>query len=126
NTAISFFNHPTLIEVYDGNICPAQVNTSDGSATILSSGEELTIDPNPAFLCIHEAVPILTADGNGLITWYGADQSTVLATGISFTPTIDNSVTGNFSYFVSLKEGACLEGEKMPVTVSVVDDLTAS
>jgi gliding motility-associated-like protein len=123
---IVFADHPTIIEVYDDNICPATVELANGTVEVLGSGEEPVITPNPVAICIDEAVPTLTISGSGTFTWYDTDQTTILTTGTSLIPPIDNTLAGEYTFYASSQEGLCPESDKVPVTITVMGSLDAS
>ncbi len=71
---------------------------------------------SPAPICTGGAVPQLTATGTN-IQWYGdAALATLLGSGNSFTPSINNAIAGNSIFYATQISGVC----KSPATAVTV------
>jgi gliding motility-associated-like protein len=75
---------------------------------------------SPAAICVGEPVPALNAaaTGNNNIRWYNNPNLTgnAVASGSSFTPTVNNQVAGTFTFYAVQGTNGCLS----PATVVTI------
>ncbi len=73
-----------------------------------------------AIVGLGDAVPTLSATGNGTINWYESEAGASVATGATYTPAITTDAKATYTYYVTNTDGSC-ESAKVPVTVTVTD-----
>ena len=115
-------------EVGTGNTLSSGVDNSvagttsfyvvEDSGSCISSAQQVDIvikglvvapvGSSPAAICEGDNLSDLTVSANGTITWYSeSGLINVIATGTSYTPTIDNN-TGTTSYYVTNEVDGCV------------------
>lgn len=75
-------------------------------------------------VCVNDPAPTLSASGSGgVFNWYNADPSAgnvfSLWNGNTFTPTLNTSSTGSYSFWVSESDAAGCEGPATMLTITV-------
>ncbi len=133
---------PAITSTVDSTICSGDsfvingttydaTNTSGTEIMTAASGCDsvitVTVTVNPALsatpdpvaaVCLGESIVLTaTSTGNGTITWYDTDGTTVIGTGSPFDVTGLITSTGNYTYFVN-EAGACADA-LTPVSVTV-------
>ncbi len=112
----SFTNLPAgdyNITIKDANDCTFTLNTI---TLVAPSVPAAPLASNPAAVCAGSAIPALTADGTD-IKWY--DENNVqVATGSSFTPALDNTAAGNYTFSATQTVNGC-ESSRTTVTLTV-------
>ncbi len=76
----------------------------------------------PTPICAGEAIPTLTATGSNL-NWYNSDPSSgavaPIATGNTFSPAINNSTPGNYTFFATQTDANGCEGTASTVSIVI-------
>ncbi|MBD0256766.1 MAG: SprB repeat-containing protein, partial [Cytophagales bacterium] len=72
---------------------------------------------SPAPICAGQDIPVLSATGTGTIRWQD-NAATVLGTGSTFTPNIDKSVAGTYTFYVTQTRNDC-ESSSTAVTITI-------
>lgn len=71
-----------------------------------------------ATVALGEAVPTLTAEGTGTITWYDSETATEGTEGATYTPSVSTDAENTFTFYVTNTDGEC-ESEKVAVALVV-------
>ncbi|NLK80817.1 MAG: T9SS type A sorting domain-containing protein [Bacteroidales bacterium] len=101
----------TLTYAYtDANTCS---NSATHTITVYKTTPPTVVD---ASIQVSDPIPALTATGGTDITWYNDNQTTVLGTGATYTPSIDNTKKGVHTFKVTNTENNC---ESTPVTATL-------
>ncbi|HMN88567.1 MAG TPA: hypothetical protein PKE68_01010, partial [Saprospiraceae bacterium] len=83
------------------------------------------IDPAP--ICANDPLPAFTAvKGNGVLNWYNANPATSSATflgsGDFFTPAIDNTLAGNYTFWVQENNGCIGDATSLTLIINTLPD----
>ena len=110
----------------------AQGCESDPTIVIVSVLDDLPAPAatDPAAICIGEAAPDLTANGNGgTLSWYDADPAmgnpASIGTGSPFTPGINTNTAGTFDFWVTETNASGCESNAQMVTITINDEPSA-
>ncbi len=119
SSAVTFENNPVSILFSDINGCAADYVVVNGSLSIDGTGS--SDPPAVAFKdstnCTNDPVPELDASGVGL-QWYDDKALTSkVHDGHNFIPGIDNTIAGNYAFYVTQTIGSC--GESLPDSVKI-------
>ncbi len=77
----------------------------------------------PIPICAGQAIPTLSSSASGVINWYDENPtnstSNSIATGLSFTPGLDNMVVGDFSFWITQTDGNGCVSAPTSITLTI-------